>query len=186
MNIIDIYQANQTVFTIQELSQLFPDDSPAQLNNALHYAVKTDKLKRIRRGIYAKSNYSMSELANSLFIPSYVSLETILRAHGVVFQADSSIQSVSYLSRTVVIEGQKLSYRKLKYSILSNPLGLVVVGHETKASLERAFLDSLMVFKNYHFDNLAPINWDIVDTLLPIYQSQILSKKVAQLRRVSL
>lgn len=183
MNILEIYKLDQTVFTSQELLQFFPGDTPQQLNNALHYAVKTGKLKRLRRGVYAKSNYSVNELANSIYIPSYISLETVLRTHGIIFQTDTSIQSVSYLSRDIVIEELRFVYRKIKYSILTNPKGLIVNGRETVASAERALLDSLMVFKNYHFDNLSPIDWNLVDDLTPIYQSKVLIRKIEKLRK---
>lgn len=183
MNILDLYQVKQSVYTSQELSQLFPDDSPQKLNSALHYAVKTGKLKRLRRGIYVKNDYSVVELANCIYIPSYVSLETVLRASGIIFQTDTSIQSVSYLSREVMVDQTKLIYRKLKYQVLTNPLGLVVNGREAVATPERALLDSLIVFKNYHFDNLSGVNWDLVEALLPIYQSKTLITKVSKLRK---
>ena len=37
------------------------------------------------------------------------------------------------------------------------------------ASKERAFLDMLYLYKEYHFDNLESINWEKVAEILPIY-----------------
>jgi len=44
--------------------------------------------------------------------------------------------------------------------------------------LERAFLDTLYLYKNYHFDNLSPINWKKVFEILPIYRNKALEKRV--------
>ena len=38
------------------------------------------------------------------------------------------------------------------------------------AAPKRAFLDVLYVHKQYHFDNLRPLNWEKVYALLPIYE----------------
>lgn len=182
MNIIDLYQNNKTVFTRDELSQLFPTDSVAKINSAIYYAVKTGKILRLRRGIYGKSEYSTHELANKLYTPSYVSLETILNDHGVIFQSSNAIQSVSYLTRTTIVNGVNLVYRKIDYPVLINPIGIETKNNASSASLERAFLDAMMIFKDYHFDNLRPIDWDKVATLLPIYNSKILTKRVLALQ----
>lgn len=182
MNIIDIYQSNQTIFTTQEISQLFPSDSPFQLNNALHYAVKKGKLLHLRRGIYAKKDYDNRELAAALYIPSYISLETVLRDHGIIFQTSSTIQSVSYLSRSIKVVNTPYEFRKLKDQILTNPQGLISHGRYTIASAERALLDSIAIFSDYHFDNLTPINWDLVDQLIPLYENQSLARKANKLR----
>jgi hypothetical protein len=40
------------------------------------------------------------------------------------------------------------------------------------ASKERAFLDTIYLNKNYHFDNLSTINWDLCFAILPIYENK--------------
>ncbi|HCC84373.1 MAG TPA: hypothetical protein DEP87_01715 [Candidatus Pacebacteria bacterium] len=48
------------------------------------------------------------------------------------------------------------------------------------ASPERAFLDVVYVYKNYHFDNLSILNWDIIMELKVIYESETLNKRVRE------
>jgi len=41
----------------------------------------------LRRGLYAKDNsYDKNELATKIYIPSYISFETVLRNAGAIFQ----------------------------------------------------------------------------------------------------
>ena len=50
-----------------------------------------------------------------------------------------------------------------------NVKGIELKEHYTIASPERAFLDTIYLHVNYHFDNLDPLNWDKVYEILPIY-----------------
>ena len=49
------------------------------------------------------------------------------------------------------------------------------------ASAERAFLDILYLNTEYYFDNLNPLNKQMIRKLLTIYQSMALSKRVNKL-----
>jgi len=48
------------------------------------------------------------------------------------------------------------------------------------ASCERAFLDCVFLYKNYHFDNLKPLNWEKIKKLAPIYESKSLKKRIEE------
>lgn len=183
MDILKIYTNPDTVFTRGSLAQLYPRTTPKQLTNALTYAVKAGKLLKLRRGVYAKSPYNPQELAVKLYPPSYISLETILRNHGVIFQTSGAIQCVSYLTRSLMIDGHLIEYRKMKDLILTNQSGLVSLNNVTAAGPERAFLDAMFIFHDYHFDNLRPIDWNIVHTLLPIYKSKVLVDRTNKLEK---
>lgn len=183
MNILTLYTSPDTVFTRSSLAQLYPQVTQKQLTNALAYAIKTGKLLKLRRGVYAKSTYSPRELAVKLYTPSYLSLETVLRDHGVIFQTTNTIQCVSYLTRSLIVDGHPLEYRKVKDCILTNQDGLIFSGGITIARLERAFLDALFVFHNYHFDNLRPIHWDLVHALLPLYGNKALVARIRKLEK---
>jgi hypothetical protein len=61
-------------------------------------------------------------------------------------------------------------------------LGIIrQTNHINIASPERAFLDLLYLEKDYYFDNLNPLNKDLIRKLLPVYQSKGLSKTVTKL-----
>ena len=84
--ILKLYQVKNTVFTIKELALLFPDIKRKNLKARINYYVKKGTLRNIRKGIYVKSEYSPLELATKIYIPSYISLETVLEKTGVIFQ----------------------------------------------------------------------------------------------------
>lgn len=183
MDILKIYTSPDTVFTRSSLAQLYPLLTQKQLTNALAYTIKTGKLLKLRRGVYAKPGYDPRELAAKLYAPSYLSLETVLRDHGVIFQTSNAIQCVSYLTRSLIVDGHSLEYRKMKDRILTNQSGLTFSGSVTIANLERAFLDALFIFHNYHFDNLRPMHWDLVHALLPLYGNTALMERVRTLEK---
>ena len=176
--ILSLYQNSKTVFTIKEVSQLFPDLSYQSLKDRLSYAVKTKKLLKPRRGVYTKINFNFLELANKIYTPSYISLETVLLKEGLIFQEKKEITLVSYLTRTIKINNEIIiSYRKIKDEILNNLKGIKKENYYFIAEKERAFLDALFVFKDFHFDNLN-LNWEKVFELVKIYKSKSLEKRV--------
>ena len=74
--LLQLYSQPQTVFTIDEIAQFFPNIDYKKLKDRLYYFTKVGKLERLYRGVYAKKVYNAYELANKIYIPSYVSLET--------------------------------------------------------------------------------------------------------------
>lgn len=176
--LLQLYSRPETVFAIEEISQLFPNISYKSLRDRLYYFTKTGKIKRLHRGIYAKKEYNPFEFANKLYKPSYISLETVLAKEGVVFQHYETIFLVSYLTRTVKINGTDIQYRQLKKEVLTNTQGVEQKTGYFIATLERAFLDAVYIYKNYHFDNLGAVNWEKVESLKAIYKSKVFEKRV--------
>jgi hypothetical protein len=74
-------------------------------------------LLNIRRGIYAKQGYKPEELACILYTPTYISLNYVLARSGVVYQFDSAVTNISYLTREVIVDNQYIEYRKIKRNI---------------------------------------------------------------------
>ncbi len=180
--ILSIFQDEKTVFRLRDIALLVGEKDFESLNKKLNYYVRTNKLLNPRKGIYAKPNYSSEELACVLYTPSYISLEYVLQKAGVLFQFDSRITSVSYLSRNIEIEDKTFVYRKIKGEIMANTKGIVrQIDHVNIASSERAFLDLLYLNKDYYFDNLNPLNKTTVYNLLPIYMSKALTDRVKKL-----
>ena len=46
------------------------------------------------------------------------------------------------------------------------------------ASKERAFLDAVYLYKDYHFDNLGSLDWEKIEDLKKIYKSKAFEKRV--------
>lgn len=165
-----ILRSLKTIFSTKDISLLWGE----QLDNAIHVRLnkytKLGKLIRLRRGLYAKDvNYNKNELAVKICIPAYISFETVLGAAGVTFQYYSQIFIASYKTKEIEIDGQTYSFKRVQENILTNNLGIDNISGYSVATLERAFLDVVYLNKQYHFDNLRPIDWKKVYKLLPIY-----------------
>lgn len=182
--LLQIYRRPETVFTVSEIAQLCPQISYESLRDRLYYFTKVRKIIHVHKGIYAKQQYSVLELANKIYTPSYISLETVLIKGGVVFQHYETIFLVSYVTRNIGIDNIDIQYRQLKASILTNAKGIEQKDGYFIASLERAFLDAVYIYKNYHFDNLGTISWKKVKNLMGIYRSNVFEKRVAEYYKV--
>jgi hypothetical protein len=176
-----IYSSNRNVFTLKDVAMLSYEADFNSLNRKLNYYVRTGKLVRPRKGIYAKAGYSPEELAGILYTPSYISLEYVLQKAGIIFQFDGRITSVSYLSRSVEIDNRTFSYRKMKGDLLVASEGIIQVGNVNIASPERAFLDMLYLNSRYYFDNLNPLNKELTYKMLRLYGSKTLTARIQKI-----
>lgn len=174
-----VLRSPKTVFTTQDIALLWQDGNAKAIKVRLNYYVKNSDLYRIRRGLYAKSSdFNRHELATRVFTPSYISFETVLLQTGLIFQYQSGLTLASYLTREITIDGQTYFYRKIKNEILINISGVSLENETALASKERAFLDTLYLNGNFHFDNLRSLDWDKVMEFVPIYENMRLKKTV--------
>ncbi len=178
--ILEIYKDKRTVFRVPDIAILFPREESKNLSNRLGYYVQTNRLLNPRKGVYAKPNYNPLELANILYTPSYISLEYVLQQAGVIFQYDSRVTSVSYLSREIKIEGNTYDYRRIKEEIIINMNGIIRTDNVNTATPERAFLDMIYLNKEFYFDNLNLLDRESIARMLPVYKSGALEKRVAK------
>ena len=177
-----ILRSPKTVFTNGDIAMLWGEPSSEAVRVRLNYYVKQGNLFRIRRGLYAKDkNYNKLELATRIFIPSYVSFETILSKGGVTFQFYSQIFVASYLTREITIDDQLYSFRKIRNLLLMNSIGVELKDESSLATKERALLDTLYLNTDYQFDNLDGVDWEKVFEILSIYGNKRMYKKVKEL-----
>lgn len=177
-----IYKDSRTVFRLTDIAMLTGGINFQSLNKKLNYYVRKNKLLNPRKGIYTKSGYNPEELACSLYTPSYISLQYVLQKAGIVFQYDTRITAISYLSRSIEVEERTYSFRKIKGEILGNTTGIIrQTNHVNIACPERAFIDMLYLDKDYFFDNLNLLNKELIGKLLPLYQSKELTRRVIKL-----
>ncbi|MDD5020552.1 MAG: hypothetical protein PHR82_00245 [Endomicrobiaceae bacterium] len=177
--LLDLFNLNQSVFTVKNISLLWQTTDMPFINKKLYRYTKANKLFRIKKAIYAKNeNFDRLEFAVKLWTPSYISFETVTAKAGLTFQYYSQIFIATYQSKEIEILKQKYVFRKLKDSVLTNLAGIENTGTYNIASVERAFLDIIYLNKNYYFDNLSNLNWDKVFEILPIYQNKNMIKIV--------
>lgn len=178
--ILSLYKKPQTVFTLREIALLFPNIPYDNLKKRMSYFAKSGSIEKLSRGAYAKDQFNVLELANKLYTPSYISLETVLQKAGVTFQYYESIFAVSYISRTVKVGKYTIVYRRMKKNILLNKQGIEEQDNVVTASPERAFLDAVYLYKNYHFDNLSSLDWDKITKLRDFYGNRRFLKRVEE------
>lgn len=180
--IYTLYNDSRTVFRLKDVAMLMGETSFSSLNMKLNYYVRTGRLKAPRKGLYCKPDYNPQELACRIFAPAYLSLEYVLQKAGVIFQYDSRLTAISYLSREVEVDNATFSFRKIKNELLVSPQGIEQKGNTaTIATPERAFLDTLYLNGATYFDNLRPLNRELVAQILPIYSSPTLAARVQKL-----
>lgn len=180
--LLTLYKEPRTVFRLNDIVMLISESDPALLRRRLNYFVHKGRLLNPRKGIYAKPGFNNEELACLLYTPSYISLQYVLQRAGIIFQYGTAITTVSYLNRSVEVDGITISYRKIRGTALVNTSGIIrKSNHVNIATPERAFLDLLYLEREYHFDNPSSLDKDAVYSLLPVYQSDILGKRVRKL-----
>jgi hypothetical protein len=174
-----ILKSKKTVFTFKDISLLWGLTDRKSAVAGINYYVSTGDLYRIRRGIYAKDkDYDKVELASRIYTPAYVSFETVLARAGMIFQYYSQIFVASYLTREITIDSQTYVYRKIKDTVLTDAVGVLNQEGSAVATKERAFLDTIYINTDYHFDSLGLLDWDRVFEILPLYNNKRMTKKV--------
>jgi len=182
-----ILRSKQTVLSVKDIMLLWGEASSDAARVRINYYAKSGGLYRIRRGFYAKDkDYNKFELATKIFTPSYISFETVLGQAGITFQHYNQIFIASYTKREITADGQTYSYKRIKDAILTNPAGVESNDNYSIAIAERAFLDVVYLNKDYHFDNLGPLNWDKVFEILPIYGGNKRMEKMVKKYRETL
>lgn len=183
--IAKLYQSSKTVLTTKDLALIWEETNPVNLKNKISYYAKQGALRRLTRGVFAKEQqYDPKELATSIYVPSYISFETMLREAGIIFQHYDTMFVAGPWSFTKTIDGHRFTFRKLKNDVLFSPAGIKNEAAYGIATPERAFLDMLYLFPNYYFDNLKSLKWDICFELVAIYHNQQLVKRLRKYHKI--
>ena len=176
-----LLRSPKTIFSTKDVALLWSEEREIMVRNRLKKYARAGKLIRVRRGLYAKDEkYDKFELATKIYTPSYISFETVLAKAGVTFQFYGQIFVASYVTREIIADDQTYSYKRIRYSILTNHTGVEPKQNYYIASPERAFLDVVYLSPNYHFDNLSPLNWEMVFEILPIYKNESMEQRITK------
>src|SRR3989339_1029962 len=177
--IAKLYQSSKTILTTKDIALIWEEINTVNLFSKIKYYVKEGSLIRLTRGVFAKDkNYNPKELATSIYTPSYISFETVLREAGIIFQHHDSIFVAGPYPATKKIGDHTITFRKLKDSVLYNALGVKNEKDYSIATPERAFLDAIYLSPKFYFDNLRSINWETCFELAKIYNNKQLIKRL--------
>ena len=182
--IAKLYQSPKTILTIKDIALIWEETNTVNLLSKTKYYVKEGSLIRLTRGVFAKSKeYDVKELATSIYTPSYISFETVLREAGIIFQHHDSIFVAGPYPTIKKIGDKTITFRKLKDSVLYSAVGIKNEKNYSIATPERAFLDTIYLSPKFYFDNLRSINWEACFKLAKIYDNKQLIKRVTQYQK---
>src|SRR3989338_8355673 len=182
--IAKLYESPKTILTIKDIALIWEETNTVNLLSKIKYYAKQGSLVRLTRGVFAKNKeYEVEELATSIYTPSYISFETVLREAGIIFQHHDSIFVAGPYPLTKKIDGHTLTFRKLKDSVLYSALGVKNEKNYGIATPERAFLDTIYLSPKFYFDNLRSINWEMCFELVKLYDNKQLIKRVTKYQK---
>jgi len=179
-NILKLHNSWKTVFKKREVKSILWIANQLTLDKFIHRALKDESLKKLHYGIYALWKYDIYELGTKIKQKSYISLETSLKDNALIFQYYDSIFLLSDDTLEKTIWGQKYVYKKMKDSILLNPIGIEHMWNYAIAGKERAICDTLYFRKNYYFDSLEWVNFEKLEKISQIYNKRV-QKEIQQL-----
>lgn len=137
-----LLESETPVLTTQALGGLW-GVKPTSAKTLVSRLVTRGILQRLRRNLYVLTGTRVQpfELANALYQPSYLSLETALNYWGMIVQAPQVILSVADHPRRFHLQGLEFVYRQIPRKLLD--FGWQKEGQVFIASPEKALLDSL-------------------------------------------
>lgn len=167
---LSIAKLKSSVFHVSDLNRIWGIDNRQTLLIGLKRYVDSGLIHRIHRGLYSIEPISKLDpvLLGAQVINSYcyLSAETILAKHGIIFQQVHYFTFISDQSKRFKIGDNNYHCRQLKKDFLYNDMGVNKTGKFNFATLERAVADVLYFNPKYHFDNPDKINWPKVKNIL--------------------
>ncbi len=137
-----LQRSGKKLFTVSDLRKLLDIENDNTVYKQAGVLVQIGLLQRAMKGVYILSADKPSdfELANSLYHPSYVSLESALSYYGILIQSPRQVTSVTpQLTRSVKAMGKEFSFAHLDrkyYSHYHKVDGFLI------ATPEKAFVDA--------------------------------------------
>lgn len=179
---LNVWNLKNTVFTINELSQIIPNNWNNSLKLKISNYAKKWYITRIGKWLYTLPNYNINpfELINKKYSPSYISFWTALYHHWLIFQANPNEIDLAYKkSQLIKLENLDLeiNLKCFKEDILLNPEWIINNWLYSIAWKERSFLDTIYLNPNYYFDNLDILDKNKITELIWIYKKDKMMKK---------
>jgi len=150
-----LYKSKNNFFTLQQLKGVLNIKEPS-LYKIIQKLLTANILTKIEKDKYFLTDSQISDLAlaNYLYQPSYISLESALNFYGVLSQFPYEITSVTTKkSKEKVFQGKLFTYRKLKKDLY---FGYQKIEDYLIAYPEKALLDQLYLYSK----GLKSINLD--------------------------
>jgi predicted transcriptional regulator of viral defense system len=153
-------QLSQNIFTIGDVAKVFPTEPETSLKTQLARFAQKGLIKSIKRGIYTYDLTKIDELelAEILYQPSYISLETALHHYGMIPDIPQTTTSVTpVITKTIDTPVGAYTYAKIAqdlffgYKSVKSPQSH---GYFPLAEQEKALLDFFYIRKITRVDEL--------------------------------
>ena len=147
------------LFFRHQVARLFPKDSHQLINSQLSRWVAKSKLVRVKREMFLFPGTKINEfvLANFIYRPSYVSLESALNYYGIIPDVAPNVTSVSPTTTKTIRTGDGVFiYSKIAKSLYFGWQIIKDAGSEFSFSIaeaEKALLDYVYVRKIRDLDD---------------------------------
>ncbi|MEK7127722.1 MAG: hypothetical protein AAB838_03305, partial [Patescibacteria group bacterium] len=142
-----LLKLDHKLFHTNDLATIWESKDRHNLRMAISRYIQKGILVPVYRGLYSTvslKDLNVYELGQAVVHNyAYVSTETVLFLHGVIFQTVYPTTFVSGISRRVTVAGHELAYRKLPDKYLHNKTGINSENGIFIADLERAVADIL-------------------------------------------
>ena len=149
-----LIKTHKTVFSFNELQDIFIHLKIESLKQALRRAKRDGRLLNPQRGVRTLPVYNQYELAGKLFPGGYISLEKVLFDAGVSFQRyGSTVHCIRHKSADIYFNNENYVARSIKQEIYDNPDYIQSFDGYRKAMPERALCDLVYLRPTAHFDN---------------------------------
>jgi predicted transcriptional regulator of viral defense system len=139
------------IFSRTYVVKLFLYESQSHINTQLHRMIKRGDIFGLKRGVYSFPDAKLDEfvVANKLYVPSYVSLESVLNSSGIIPDIAPTVTSVTTVtSKKLTTPLGSFTYSKINKdlffgyrSVLDQQSGL----YYNIARPEKAFLDYIYI-----------------------------------------
>ena len=157
-----LLQAPTTLFHTQDLALLWNITNRNTLYTQIKRYVQKGVLYPLHKGFYAKVDPQTIDPIllgmGYLHEYAYLSTESVLIKHGLIFQHSPYLTYVSNKSAKFTIGSIHYLVRQLKDSYLYNPEGIIAKNGYYEATLERAIADLFYFLPQKQFDSPL-INW---------------------------
>ncbi len=156
------------VFTVADVTKAFSQENAQSIKVQLFRLVKKGLLHSLKRGVYCfdKTRVDELELAQQLYSPSYISLETALHYYGIIPDIPQGVTSVTTITtKKIATELGMYYYTKIKLPLFfgfESVISPLSGGYFSIAKKEKALLDYLYIRKITSIADLR-VNREAVD-----------------------
>ena len=161
-----LLKQNQELFHTRDLAVLWGIANPNTLYTTIKRYVARGILIPVHKGLYSVKPIDTLDPAlvglAAIHAYAYVSLETVLARHGVIFQAGDAITFVSAQSRRFSLAGQAYVVRRMPDRFIYCDTGIERSDGVLTASVPRAMADMLYINPRFHADNPDAVDWKAV------------------------